>query len=365
MNGKPQTTLPQAERGLTGIVHDGNAVERIILSNGNDVTAHVLTLGGSLQSLHAPDAQGNIADVVLGHDSAADYAAHRGFLGVTVGRYANRIADGRFVLDGITHQLEQNEPPHCLHSGSRGFDLRNWQLDEVAADRSAAWVKMSLQSPDNDGGFPGNLKIDLTYRLDRDNRLHIDFTAITDRSTIINMTNHALFNLAGKDAPHAAMLQHLMIAADHFCAVDEQMIPTGELRSVAGSAFDFRQSRCIADGVRDASDDQICIGMGYDHNFALNKGQTDGPELAARLHDPGSGRVLEVFTTEPGLQFYSGNWLAGRVAGKAGRLHRMGDGIALEPQKFPDTPNQPGFGSARLDPGQVYRHAMIYRLSTA
>jgi aldose 1-epimerase len=228
-----------------------------------------------------------------------------------------------------------------------------------------ARLVLAHRSPDGDSGYPGTLDVTVTYTLDERGDLGIVFEARTDKPTVVNMTNHAIFNMAGEGAPQGATEHRLTIPARAITPVDATLIPTGRLQPVAGTPFDFRRPRVVADGLRDGRDAQIRFGRGYDHNFALDKGLTATPELAARLEDPVSGRVLEVLTTEPGVQFYAGNFLDGTLTGKGGHLYRMGDGIALEPQKFPDAPNKPGFVSARVDPGRPYRHHMIYRLSTA
>jgi aldose 1-epimerase len=357
-----QTDAATAARAPAGNLQDGTSVEAITLSNAKGISVRILTYGAALQSLIAPDAKGRKADIILGHDDVAGYEAHRNFFGVTVGRYANRIAGGRFTLDGVAYQVPRNNGANSLHGGDQGFDQKNWAVAAVSGGPAAS-VTLTLHSPDGDSGYPGAVDAKVTYTLDDEGDLKIAFEATTTKSTIINMTNHALFNLAGEGAPQGAMLHRLTIPASAYTPVDESLIPTGELRSAEGSVFDFRKGRVLADGLRDNRDDQIRIGRGYDHNFALDKGQTATPQLAARLEDPASGRVLEVLTTEPGVQLYSGNFLDGTVTGQAGHSYRMGDGIALEPQKFPDTPNQPKFGSARVDPGKPYRHIMIYRLS--
>ncbi|MET0376751.1 MAG: aldose epimerase family protein, partial [Rhizorhabdus sp.] len=223
---------------------------------------------------------------------------------------------------------------------------------------------LSYSSPDGDSGYPGKLDVTVTYSLDEAGALTIAYDAKTTKPTIVNMTNHAIFNLAGEGSPLGATGHLLTIPARAYTPVNARLIPTGEVRAVKGTVFDFQTPRRIADGIRDGQDEQIRFGQGYDHNYALDKGQTKTPELAARLEDPASGRVLEVLSTEPGVQFYTGNFLDGTYVGKSGHLYRMGDGIALEPQKFPDAPNQPRFLSARVDPGKPYRHVMIYRLST-
>ncbi len=321
-----------------------------------------MTYGATLQSLFAPDAQGELADIVLGHDDVAGYEQTHTYLGATIGRYANRIAGGRFELDGTCYQLAQNDGSNTLHGGHSGFDRAVWTIESIH-DGKAASVKLSHVSPNGECGFPGEVRAVVTYELSEAGDLTIAFTATTTRPTILSMTNHALFNLAGDGALQGAMLHRLTIPASAYTPVDGQCIPTGELRPVTGTVFDFRQGRIVADGLREGRERQIAIGRGYDHNFVLDKGLTVEPQLAAILQDPATGRQVEVLTTEPGLQLYTGNDYDGRNRGKAGRLYRMGDGIALEPQKFPDTPNQPAFGSVRLDPGETYRHTMIYRLA--
>jgi len=352
-----------AVREPAGRLAGGSPIEAVTLRNGKGVAARIITYGATLQSLAAPDRAGKSAEITLGNDDAADYEAKPNYFGVTVGRYANRIAGGRFKLDGHDYQLTQNDSANSLHGGKQGFDKRNWKIVSVTSGPTAK-VVLGLVSPDGDQGYPGKLDVTVTYALDEQGNLEIAFEAHTDKPTIVNMTNHALFNLAGDGTPEGTARQLLTIPARAYTPVDAKLIPSGELKPVEGTVFDFRKPRLIAAGLRDGRDPQIVTGRGYDHNFALDKGQTATPQLAARLEDPASGRVLEVLSTEPGLQFYSGNFLDGTLSGRSGRVYRMGDGIALEPQKFPDTPNQPKFGSARVDPGKPYRHVMIYRLST-
>lgn len=352
----------EASRAPAGKLSDGSAVEAITLSNAQGMSARILTYGATLQSLSAPDRDGKAADVLLGYDDLAGYVDHPNYFGVTVGRYANRIAGGRFTLDGKGYQLPLNDKTNSLHGGGKGFDKRLWTVVSVKSGPTATLV-LALTSPDGDAGYPGTLNVTVTYTLDEKGDLGIAFDAKTDKPTIVNMTNHAIFNLAGEGSPDGALGHMLTIPASAFTPVDGKLIPTGALQPVDGGVFDFRTARRVADGIRDGRDPQIVFGRGYDHNWALDKGATKAPELAARLEDPVSGRVLEVLTTEPGVQFYAGNFLDGTLVGKSGHLYRMGDGIALEPQKFPDSPNKPNFLSARVDPGKPYHHAMIYRLS--
>jgi aldose 1-epimerase len=352
--------LCTAMRSTFGHLPDGRVVDAVLLMSPGGVSARVVALGACLQSLCAPDRDGAVADVVLGYDDVAAYLADANYLGVTIDRYANRIAYGRFTLDGAAYQVERNGGAHALHAG--GFDNALWRIQLIDSG-AAASVEFALDSPDGACGFPGAVAATVRYSLAVDGALSIGFRATVSRPTILNLTNHATFNLAG-EAAGSALDHRLMIAAGGFTPVDAALIPTGEVRAVTGTVFDFTRPRRLAEGLHDSREPQLRHGGGYDHNFVLDKGLSAAPGLAARLTDPGSGRVLEVLTTEPGLQLYSGNFLHGRVPGKGGRLYRPGDGIALEPQKFPDTPNQPAFGSARVDPATPYRHDMVYRLGT-
>ena len=353
-----------AERVPAGTLQDGTPIEAVILRNGAGVSAKVLTYGATLQSFIGPDRKGVPADVVLGFDDIAGYEKAQTFLGATIGRFANRIAKGKFSLDGKAYQLPLNNGAHTLHGGGKGFDRSVWSIASVASGPTAS-VVLTLSSPDGASGYPGKVDVTLTYSLDERGNLGIDYTATTTKTTILNLTNHALFNAAGEGAQQGAMTNRLTMPARAYTPVDETLIPTGELRPVAGTVFDFTKGRTFDEGLRDGTDEQIRIGRGYDHNFAIDAGLTATPKLLARLDDPASGRVLEVFSTEPGLQLYTGNFLDGTLIGKHGHVYRMGDGIALEPQKFPDAPNQPAFVSARVDPGKPYRHTMIYRLTVA
>ena len=353
-----------AARSVAGTLKDGTSVEAITLSNARGVTARILAYGATLQSLRGPDRAGKIADVVLGYDDLASYVDHPNYFGVTVGRYANRIGGGKFMLEGKTYQLPLNDKTNSLHGGGKGFDKTVWKIVSIKSGPQAS-VVLSHRSPDGDAGYPGNLDVTVTYSLDDKGDLGIAFDAKTDKPTIVNMTNHAIFDRGGEGSPLGATGHSLTIPARAITPVDARLVPTGQLQPVEGTVFDFRTPRIVAQGIRDGRDQQIRYGQGYDHNFALDKGLTATPQLAARLEDPASGRVLEVLSTEPGVQFYTGNFLDGTFVGKGGHLYRMGDGIALEPQKFPDAPNKPNFVSARVDPGKPYHHVMIYRLSTA
>jgi len=352
-----------ARREPFGALPDGTPIESVVLTGANGVSARIMTLGATLQSLNAPDRNGHIADVTLGYDDARSYVEHPNYWGQTIGRYANRIANGRFTLDGKTFQLTQNDKTNALHGGTVGFDKHVWKIVDVSDKGGLARVALQMVSPAGDQGYPGTLAVTTTYTLDDHGSLTIDFEASTDAPTIVNLTNHALFDMAGEGSPGGALTNRLTVAAHRFTPVSEALIPTGELKSVAGTPFDLTQGRILDDVVRDGRDPQIVIGHGIDHNYVLDAGKTPEPKLAARLEDPASGRVLEVLTDQPGIQVYTGNFLDGTLVGKKGHLYRMGDGVALEPQLFPDTPNHPAFGSARVDPGKPYHHRMIYRLS--
>ena len=349
----------EASVRLFGLDKAGQAVSAVTLESG-ELSATVLTLGATLQALTAPDREGRADDIILGHDDVEGYTRSRDFFGVTVGRYANRIGQGRFELDGRSYVLDVNDGVQHLHGGFTGFDTRTWTIEEA----TPTTVVLSIISPDGDGGYPGELSARASYFLAPDGTLTIDLEATTDRPTIVNMTNHAFFNLSGAGIARAAVEHVLDVDADAFTPVDEGLIPIGEIRLVDGGPFDFRSPRRIADGARDGTDLQVLRGRGYDHNLVLN-GPRGALRRAAGLSDPASGRKLELFTTEAGLQLYSGNFLGGSSPGKKGRLYRQGDGVCLEPQTFPDAPNKPHFPSARLDPGQTYRHTIVLKLSVA
>ncbi len=349
-----------AEREPFGATSDGTAVTAVVLANDNGMHVRLLSLGATIQSLAVPDADGELADVVLGYDSAQEYLDKGGYHGATVGRYANRIGKAAFTLDGKRYPLEANNGPNHLHGGVVGFDKRHWTIESVESG-SPASVVLRLESPDGDSGYPGKLTVRARYALSDDNSLRIDYTATTDKPTIVNITNHAYFNLAGADSGHGILDHVLEIPSRRYTPVDETLIPTGELRDVAGTAFDFREPRRIGDAVRDATDPQIVFGRGYDHNFVLDG---EGLKLAARLHDPHSGRTLELLTSAPAVQFYSGNFLDGTNIGKHDQIYRQGDALCLEPQVYPDSPNKPAFPSARLNPGDTYTNTLLLRFSS-
>jgi aldose 1-epimerase len=349
-------------RETFGTLPDGRDVEAVTLSNGRGIEARVIAWGAALQSLLVPDRNGALADVTLGYASLEGYLEGTEYFGCTVGRVANRIALGRFELNGRTYQTPVNNGANALHGGTAGFDKVLWEV----AETGDLHVTLRYVSPDAEMGYPGTLTAEATYSVDpHENVLRLDYRATTDAPTVCNLSHHAYWNLAGEGAAHGVMEHLLTIPADRFTPTDEDAIPTGELRAVEGTPFDFRMSTPIGTRVRDASDEQIRFGKGYDHNWAIARDVAAAPRLLARLEDPVSGRRLEILSNQPGLQFYSGNFLDASRIGKAGALYRMGDGIALEPQKFPDTPNRPEFGSVRLDPGEVYENRIEYRFSAA
>ena len=347
-----------AEREVFGTLEDGTEVEAVVLSNDDGVTARVITLGATLQSLQTPDKNGVIDDIVLGHDTPAEYLATPQYLGATIGRFANRIGDATFTLDGVEYTLEANDGDNHLHGGVTGFDKLVWTISDVSEDEDGvASVTMTLTSPDGAGGYPGTVEASVTYMLDDDGTLTIDHRATTDKTTIINMTNHSYFNLSGHKDMRPILGHDLMIPASAYTPVDSGLIPTGEIRDVDGTPFDFREPMRIGARVRNGDNEQIMLGLGYDHNFVLDAGDAE-MRLAARLSAPVTGRMIEVYTDQPAVQFYSGNFLDGTTPGKGGTLYRQGDGLCLEPQVYPDAPNKPDFPSARLEPGEEYVHVM-------
>lgn len=355
-------TRTGASTQLFGALADGTTVDAVTLANAAGMSATIISYGATLQALHVPDRSGHFADVTAGFAELDSYVRDSPYFGASIGRVANRIAKGMFTLDGRQHAVPANNGANALHGGPAGFDKRNWAITALH-DGDEPGLDMALFSEDGDQGFPGALHVTAQWRLHADNRLSIAFHATTDRPTIVNLTNHAYWNLAGDGAVAGAMGHELRIPADHYLPTDATAIPTGEFRPVAGGPFDFRTATAIGARVRDAADAQILIGRGYDHAFAVAREVGEEVRLLAWLHDPASGRTLELFSNQPSVQFYSGNFLDGSLIGKSGRAYRMGDAVALEPQMFPDTPNQPQFGSVRLNPGQVYRHQIIWRFT--
>jgi aldose 1-epimerase len=346
-----------------GTMPDGQDVTAIRLDNGHGLKLTVITLGAAVQSLKVPDRNGREADVVLGYDTLEGYLQKSAFFGATVGRVANRIASGRFTLDGKGYQIPLNNGPNALHGGAKGFDKVVWTLVSTRGGKRPS-VTLRYVSRDGDMGFPGTLTATATYSLDEHNQLHIDYAATTDAPTIVNLSNHTYWNLDGEGSPAGAMNEVLTIPADAFTPTDSTAIPTGQFEPVAGTPFDFRRPTVIGSRVRDGRNAQLRFGRGYDHNWVISRTRPKGVQLMARLVDPPSGRVMEIFSNQPGLQFYSGNFLDGTIAGKSGHIYRQGDAVVLESQAFPDTPNHPSFGSIRLDPGQRYENHIVYRFTT-
>jgi aldose 1-epimerase len=349
------------QRNPFGTLPDGAPVEAVTLTGG-DVTATILTLGAAIQSVLVPDRHGKMADVAPGFATLDAYLEQSQYFGVTVGRVANRIAGGRFTLDGRDYRVPVNNGPNSLHGGTPGFDKANWKVIGTE-DGPVAGVTLRHVSPNGDQGYPGMLTVTATWRL-ADGTLSVEYLATTDAPTLVNLSNHVYWSLGGEGSPQGAMGHLLMIPADHYLPTDATAIPTGEFRPVAGTAFDFRTPTPIGDRVRDGGDEQLRFGRGYDHAWVIAPAPSASPRLLARILDPGSGRQLEISSNQPGLQFYSGNFLDGTAIGKSGRLYRMGDAIALEPQMFPDTPNRPAFGAVRLAPGERYRNIILWRFST-
>jgi aldose 1-epimerase len=358
---QPREAIIGATRESFGRLADGRNVEAITLERG-PLTARILAYGATLQSLCVPDRDGSVADVALGHATLDPYVEHPQFIGSTVGRVANRIARGRFVLDGRPYQVPINNGPNSLHGGPEGFDKVLWEIAELR-DGSAPGVTLRHVSPDGEMGYPGTLTVTATYRLEDSETLSVEYEATTDRTTIVNLSNHAYWNLAGEGSAEGAMGHLLTIPAEHYLPTDAAAIPTGEFRPVAATPFDFREPAAVGARVRDTSDEQIVFGRGYDHSWVIDRTPSAAPRLLARVEEPKSGRVMEILSNQPGLQFYSANFLDATSSGKAGKLYRMGDAIVLEPQMFPDTPNHPAFGSIRLEPGETYRNLILWRFS--
>jgi aldose 1-epimerase len=336
----------------------GVEIDAFRLSNRRGMETQIITYGGIVTRLMVEDREGRFSDVVLGHDTLAEYLANNQYFGGLIGRFANRIAGGAFTLDGKHRRLARNDGSNSLHGGMVGFDKVVWTATEAVATSECCRLRLEYVSRDGEEGYPGTLSVAATYTLTEDNRLTLDFSATTDKSTVVNLTQHSYFNLAGR----GDVLGHLLqINADVFAVLDDVQIPTGELRAVAGSPFDFRQARTIGASL-DASDPQLRLARGYDHHWVARKPpQQSG--LVATVMEPASGRRMDVFSSAPGLQFYSGNSLDGRIKGKDGRSYTAHSGLCLEPQHCPDSPNQPAFPSVILRPTEAYTHAIIYRFS--
>ena len=360
------TTMAEAQtRGVVrqtwGKTGSGESVDLYTLTNAKGASVQIATLGGTVVSIKVPDKAGALGDVVLGFDSLEGYLRPHPFFGVLVGRYGNRIGNAQFTLDGKTYTLAKNNGVNSLHGGLKGFDKHVWKTREVASPDGLA-LELTHVSPDGDEGFPGTLSVTVRYTWTDANGLRIDYTATTDKPTVLNLTNHSYFNLSA--GASATILDHtLHVLADKYTPVDKGLIPTGELRPVAGTPFDFTKARRIGDHI-DADDEQIRFGGGYDHNFVFTR-PAGAMRLGARVTDPGSGRVMDVTTTEPGVQFYTGNFLDGSITGRGGKAYVKRSGLCLETQHFPDSPNKPAFPPAVLRPGQTSKTTTQYTFSVA
>jgi aldose 1-epimerase len=364
-----------------GETADGVAVDEYTLTNANGMEVKIITFGGIITSIMVPDRNGNMANVALGFDNLQDYETVNPYFGCITGRYANRIANGMFTIDGQTYCLDTNNGPNSLHGGFQGFDKVVWEAAEVESEDGIALElthlseagsgydpEQDMVSPecpaDAEMGYPGNLEAKVVYTLTDNNEIRMDYTATTDAPTVVNLTNHTYWNLEGEGT--STIYDHiLMIDADMYTPVDATLIPTGELPSVEGTPFDFRVPKALEPGQR-SDHEQIVFGRGYDHNWVLNRPSMEDTSMmvAARLYEPDSGRVLEVWTTEPGIQFYAGNFLDGSLYGSSGHAYRQSDALALETQHFPDSPNQPDFPPTVLRPGETYETTTIFRLLT-
>jgi aldose 1-epimerase len=349
----------------TVMMPDGRAVKVFHLINKQGISVDVMEYGATLLNILTPDKNGKFINILAGYDSVETYFRDKSYFGCVVGRYANRIAEGKFKLNNIEYQLKRNEKnTNHLHGGIEGLNKRLWQGVPIIADKSQA-VKLSYMSPDGEEGYPGNLNISVTYTLNDSNDLHIDYQAVTDKATVVNLSNHSYYNLSGNC--QTSILEHqLQINADSFLMVNSNLIPVGNGVSVLNTPFDFRKPKNIGKDINALDSQLVYCNGGYDHNFILNsKAKNDHLNFALRLCEPKSGRVLEFFTDQPGLQFYSGNFLNGSIAGKNGCVYKKYDALVFETQKFPDSPNHPEYPSTELNPGQTYSHHTILKFKVS
>lgn len=353
-----KSTMKKQSFGKTS---DGRPVDLYTLTNQKGMEVAITNFGGIVVSLKVPDRTGKFDDVVLGYDSLDGYLTNKAFFGALIGRYGNRIAHGKFTLNGQTYTLPKNDGDNTLHGGPEAFNKKLWTANDVSSSKGQA-LELTYLSPDGEEGFPGNLNAKVVYTLNDQNELTIAYSATTDKDTVVNLTNHSYFNLAGQGT--GDILRHeLMIKGDHITAVDETLIPTGELRPVKGTPFDFTHATAI--GARINQDDpQLKVGKGYDHNWVLSDHGSRSPVLVAEAYEPKSGRVLQVLSTEPGVQFYSGNFLDGTIQGKGNKVYNHRYAFCLETQHFPDSPNHPKFPSTALKPGQTYSTTTVFKFST-
>jgi aldose 1-epimerase len=342
-----------------GTLESGEAIDLYTLRNAKGVEARITNFGGRLVSLRTPDRRGEFGDIVLGFETLEGYVQKNPYFGALVGRYANRIAHGEFRLNGTKYTLTRNNGENALHGGLRGFDKVAWQARLVDPELGQA-LELSYLSKDGEEGYPGNLQVSVRYTLTDANELRLDYEAVTDKDTVLNLTNHSYFDLSGTSAGEVVD-SVVTINADRFTTVNTHLVPTGELRPVEGTPFDFRKPTKVAARI-DEPNEQLAFGQGYDHNYVLNRSGS-APSLAAIAHDTHSGRVLEVLTTQPGMQFYTGNHLDGSVTGKGGVAYRFRSGMCFETQHFPDSPNQPRFPSTELKPGEHYQNTTVFRFA--
>ena len=351
-----------------GVTSASEEVHLYRLRNRRGMEAGITTYGGIVNTLTAPDRKGYFADVVLGYDSLQGYLEDRSYFGALIGRYANRIAKGQFVLDGTIYQLATNNGPNSLHGGNVGFDKVVWKVAKCETTAHGPKLTLSYTSRDGEEGYPGILSVTVAYTVGNNNELRLDYKATTTRATVVNLTQHSYFNLRGHGAcpqgecPLGDILDHVVqIDADRFTPVDSTLIPSGELKPVVGTPFDFRTAMPIGARI-EADDEQLRNGNGYDHNWVINR-TNPGIARHATVYEPDTGRVLEIYSTEPGVQFYSGNFLAGMLTGKGGWVYQFRNGFCMEPQHFPDSPNRPQFPSTVLRPDGTYKHTLIIRFS--
>jgi len=355
----PPTGKPGVKKESFGTLPDGTAIDLYTITNAQGMEIRATNYGGIVVSLRVPDKKGNLDDIALGFDDLKGYLANSPYFGVVIGRYGNRIANGKFTLEGKEYTLAKNNGPNTLHGGLKGFDKVVWHA-EPFQNHDGAGITLTYTSKDGEEGFPGNLKTRVSYTLTDKNEWIIDYEAVTDKATPVNLTQHTYFNLAGEGK--GDVLGHILqLNASRFTPVDQNLIPTGELRPVKSTPLDFTQPTGIGARI-DADYEQLRLGHGYDHNFVIDRKDSD-PVLAARVKEPTSGRVLEVYTTEPGLQLYTGNFLDGTITGKGGHVYKQRFGFCLETQHFPDSPNHPDFPTTILRPGQTYHSRTIYKMS--
>ena len=344
-----------------GTLSDGREVNAFVLRNARGMSVQILDLGGVIASIKVPDSSGNFSDVTTGFDYPQPYLDGAGYMGAIVGRYANRISGGKFSIDGIDYSLAKNNGDNAIHGGLVGFDKKIWDVEFLVGLHDSK-LKLSTFSPDGEEGYPGRVEVSVTYTLNDQNQLTIDYSATSDKATIINLTNHAYFNLDGHQA--GSILEHeVMLNANHFTPIDESSIPTGVILDVAGTPLDFRQRKAIGLEI-ESEDQQMNFGSGYDHNFVINHSESGRVSLAAEVYSPNSGRVMKVYTDQPGIQFYTGNFLNGMLVGKEGAVYGRRSAFCLETQHFPDSPNKPMFPSTILQPGDQFASRTIFEFLT-